>query len=51
VKAHFNRELHAEMAEPTNAENGDEIARACPAITQAVKCSDTGAAGRLPPQP
>ena len=32
IKTHARRELHAEMAEPANSQNGNEVARPRPAV-------------------
>src|SRR5262249_10653504 len=43
TEAHLRRVLNAEVAEPTDAEDRDEVARACAAVAQRVESGEAGA--------
>jgi hypothetical protein len=42
VKAHPRGVLNTEVAEPTQAEHGDDVTRACTAVSQRIEGGDTG---------
>src|SRR5262249_2791483 len=42
-KAHLRGVLHSEVAEPAQAEHGDDIARPRAAVAQRIECGDAGA--------
>ena len=43
MKAHLCGVLDRQMAEPAQAEHGNDVARSCPTVSQGVVGSETGA--------